>query len=124
GRIVATPAVDPGEAAWRDIVAERPDAVLESATMAAGHIVVTWLRNAANEVEVFDMRGRSLGLVNQPGIGSAGVAVEEDRTEAFLTFTSFNSPTTIFRIDVTRPSAEPELWERPPVPVDPSTVEV
>jgi prolyl oligopeptidase len=123
GRIVAAPVHDPGEGLWRDIVAERQDAVLEGATIAAGHIVVTWLRNAANEVEVFDMQGRSLGRVTQPGIGSAGVAAEEDRTEAFLTFTSFNYPTTIFRFDVTRPG-DIELWERPPVPVDPSTVEV
>jgi prolyl oligopeptidase len=123
GRLIAAPAGDPGEGTWRDIIAERRDAVLEGAIIAAGHIVVTWLRDAANEVEVFDLQGRSCGLVQQPGIGSAGVAAEEDRTEAFLAFTSFNYPTTIFRFDVTRP-ADLELWERPPVPVDPSTVDV
>lgn len=124
GRIVTAPAAHPGEATWREIVAERPDAVLEAATMAAGHIVVTWLRSASNEVEVFDMQGRSLGLVSQPGIGSVGVTTEEERTEAFLTFTSFNYPTTIFRFDVTNPAGDLELWERPPVPVDPSMVAV
>jgi prolyl oligopeptidase len=124
GRVVAVPVSDPVEAAWRDVVPERADAVIEDADIAAGHIVVTWLKNASSLVEVFDLEGRSLGTVRQPGIGSAGVATEEDRTEAFLGFTSFNYPTTIFRIDVRNPEAEPELWERPPVPVDPSTVDV
>lgn len=124
GRVVRAPVDAPDESNWRDVVPERADAVVESVAFALNHIVVTWMRNASNVVEVFDMTGRSIGIVNQPGIGSAGVSVEEDRTEAYLTFTSYNYPTTIFRIDVATPSAEPELWERPDVPVDPSLVEV
>jgi len=57
-------------------------------------------------------------------LGSADLSAELDRTEAYLTFTSFNYPTTVFRVDLTRPDAEPELWERPAVPVDPASVEV
>ena len=52
------------------------------------------------------------------------MATEEDRTEAYLTFTSFNYPSSIFRVDLAIPGAEPELWEQPPVPVDPAAVEV
>ena len=85
---------------------------------------MTYLRNASNVVEVFDLGGRSLGVLRQPGIGSVGMATEEDRTEAYLTFTSFNYPTTIFRVDVGSPAADPELWARPPVPVDPDSVQV
>ena len=75
-------------------------------------------------VEVFDFKGKSLGVVSQPGIGAAGVTAEIDRTEAYLTFTSFNYPTTIFRVDLATPQAAPELWERPDVPVDPAIAEV
>ncbi len=107
GRVVAAPAATPDEAHWRDLIPARADAVVESVSFAKGLIVVTYLKNAANVVEVFDLAGKSLGIVSQPGIGSAGVAVEEDRTEAYLTFTSFNYPTTIFRVDVARPSGPP-----------------
>jgi prolyl oligopeptidase len=124
GRVVAAPVAQPGEAHWRDIVPERQNAVVESVSFAKGVIVVSYLENAANVVETFDLSGKSLGRVNQPGIGSTAIATEEDRTEAYLTFTSFNYPTTIFRVDVARPAAEPELWERPAVPVDPAAVEV
>jgi prolyl oligopeptidase len=124
GRVVAAPTATPDQAHWRDVVPARADAVIESVSFAKGLIVVTYLKNAANVVEVFDLTGKSLGALSQPGIGSVGMAVEEDRTEAFLTFTSFNYPTTIFRVDVARPAATPELWERPSVPVDPTSVEV
>ena len=124
GRVVASPATSPGEPHWRDVVPERDDAVIEAVAFAANHLVVTYLKNASNVVEVFDMSGRSVGVVKQPGIGSVTVAVEQDRTEAYLTFTSFNYPTTIFRIDAKAPGADPELWERPEVPLDPSLVEV
>lgn len=124
GRVVAVGAGDPSEANWRTIVAERSDAVIEAVTFGKGVIAVTYLKNASNIVEVFEMDGRPLGAVTQPGIGATIVTAEEDRTEAFLTFTSFNYPTSIFRIDLSRPTASPELWARPDVPVDPSSVDV
>jgi prolyl oligopeptidase len=124
GRVVAVPASSPGQEHWRDLIPERADAVIEAVAFGAGVIAVTWMKNASNVVEVFDMEGRSMGVVRQPGIGSAGIATEEDRTEAYLTFTSFNAPTSIFRVDLAHPEAPPELWERPDVPVDPDTAEV
>ena len=124
GRVVATNAATPDASHWKDLIPERDDAVIENVSFGRGVIAVTYLKNASNVVEVFDLAGRSLGAVNQPGIGAAGIATEQDRTEAYLTFTSFNYPTTIFRVDLAKPSDAGELWERPEVPVDPSTVEV
>ena len=124
GRIVVADAAHPDEAHWREIVPERADAVIEGVSFGKGVIAVTYLKNASNVVEVFDLAGRSLGTIAQPGIGAVGVAAEEDRTEAYLTFTSFNYPTTIFRIDLAKPAAPAELWERPDAPVDPSIVSV
>jgi prolyl oligopeptidase len=124
GRVVAAPVATPDESHWRDVVPERPDAVVQAVGFARGLITVTSLRNAANVVEVFDPDGRSLGALAQPGIGSSSLAAEEDRTDAFLTFTSFNYPTTIYHVDLTDPTASPVRWAQPEVPVDPSTVEV
>jgi prolyl oligopeptidase len=130
GRIVAVNAATPDRSHWRDVVPERKDAVIESVTFGKGVIAVTYLQNACNVVEVFDISGgatrpaKSLGTIRQPGIGAAAVTGETDRTEAFLTFTSFNYPTSIFRIDLGTPSKAPELWQQPPVPIDPSIAEV
>ena len=130
GRVVAVSAANPARANWRDVVPERQDAVIEGVTFGKGVLAVTYLKNAFSVVEVYDISGgasrpgRLIGSIRQPGIGSASIAGEVDRTEAYLTFASFNYPTTIFRVDLAKPAAEPELWQQPPVPVDPSSVEV
>ena len=130
GRVVAVSAANPARADWRDVVPERKDAVIEGVTFGKGVLAVTYLKNAFSLVEVYDISGgasrpcRLIGSIRQPGIGSASIAGEVDRTEAYLTFASFNYPTTIFRVDLAKPAAEPELWQQPPAPVDPSAVEV
>jgi prolyl oligopeptidase len=124
GRVVAVDARQPDQAHWREIVPERADAVIEAVAFARGRIAVTYLRNASNVIEVFDVAGASQGTVALPGLGTASVAAALDRTEAYLQFTSFNYPTTIFQIDLTSPASAPVLWEQPPVPIDPSTIDV
>jgi prolyl oligopeptidase len=124
GRVVAVPAESASRDAWRDVVPERKDDVIESAAFPAEAIAVTYLRHASNVVEVFDRTGRSRGEIRQPGIGSAALTAQPDLTEAFLTFASFNYPTTIFRVDAANPSAELELWAQPAVSVDPKSVAV
>src|SRR5262245_24366941 len=123
GRIDALDLRTPG-AKTRTLVAERADAVIEGVAQGKGVLVVRYLKDAANVFQLFDLAGKPLGELKLPGIGSAEIVAELDRTEAYLEFTSFNYPTTIFRVDLAKPTAEPELWERPEVPVDPSTVEV
>ncbi len=120
GRVVVASAALPDESHWRDLVPERSDAVIQSVSFGKGVLAVTYLKNASNAIEVFDLTGRSLGMLRQPGIGSSGVSTEVGRTEAYLTFTSFNHPTSIFRVDLATPDADPELWEQPDVPADPS----
>ena len=124
GRVVAVDVAKPAPANWRDVVPERADSVIESVSFAKGALAVTYLRNASNAIEVFNLVGTPVGAVKLPGIGAAAIRTELDRTEAYVTFTSFNYPTTIFRVDVAKPDADPELWERPAVPIDPATVEV
>ena len=124
GRVVAAPVAHPGSASWKTLVAERPDAVVESASFAKGLLAVTYLEKASNRVAVFDLAGAAKGAVTLPGIGAAGVSTEEDRTEAYLTFASFNYPTSIFQIDLAAPATPGKLWAQPSVPVDPATVEV
>ena len=124
GRVVSADPEDPTEAHWRTLIAERDDAVIEAVTFGRDAIIVTWMKNASNIVEVFDMNGVSMGMVRQPGIGACAISADENRDEAFLTFTSFNYPTSVFRIDLAQLGDEPTLWAQPSVPVDPSSVEV
>jgi prolyl oligopeptidase len=125
-RLVGVNLNHPEEAAggWKVIVPESKDAVLKSFGLAKGIIACTYEEKASTKIKLFDMDGAPKGELRMPGIGTAGLSTEDDRTEAFLSFTSFNYPPTIFRVDLATPDAEPVVWERPAVPVDPATVEV
>lgn len=123
-RVVAVDLSRPEEANWKTVIAENPGAVLNGYGIAKGILAADYDEKACTKVRLFGMDGSDKGELRLPGIGSGGVSVEDDRTEAYLSYTSFNYPSTIFRVDLTAPGAEPAVWERPDVPVDPSIVEV
>jgi prolyl oligopeptidase len=122
GRVVAVDLNDPSAANWKTVVAEREDATIEGISASRSFLVVDYLEDAANRLKVVPLDGSAVRSLQLPGLGSVGVAAELDRDEAFYTFTSFNEPLSIYRVDLR--SGKSELWERPDVPVDPSTVEV
>jgi len=124
GRVFAVDPQHPDRAGWKLLVPERKDVVIQSITAGRGVLAVHEIVAAHDRYELYDPQGRPLGELKLPGLGTAGLSTDEDRSEAYLQFTSFNYPSTIFRVDLAHPEASPELWERPQVPVDPSTVEV
>lgn len=123
-RVVAVNLNHPEESAWKEIIPENTGGVLTGFGIAKGLIVADYEEKATSTIRLFAMDGTPRGDLALPGIGSAGVSVEHDRTEAFLSFTSFNYPTTVFRVDLAMNNEQPVVWERPDVPVDPSIAEV
>lgn len=123
-RVVAVDLKNPAEANWKVIIPEHATAVLTSFGIAQGLLTADYEDKATSVIRMFAKDGTPKGELKLPGIGSAGLSVEHDRTEAYLTFTSFNYPTTVFRTDLASADAAPTVWERPSVPVDPATVEV
>jgi len=78
GRIVACDLAGPG-GRWRELIAERPGAVLESLGDSAGGAgtlgrtlgLVTWTRHAVAEITVHDLSdGRQVAVVPLPGSGA------------------------------------------------------
>ncbi|MDC3379022.1 prolyl oligopeptidase family serine peptidase [Planctomycetota bacterium] len=122
GRVVAVDLNRPAQENWVEVVPHREDATLKGVSEARGMLVGTYLKDASSRIERFALDGTSLGELELPGIGTASIGTSDDRTEAFLTFRSYNEPTSIYRVDLA--TGERALWERVPVPVDPSTVEV
>lgn len=112
---------------WKVMIPERESAVLQSISIGKSVVVADYLENASTTLRMYTREGRSLGELELPGIGSAGIAAFEDRDEAFLTFTSYNTPRSIYRVDLAQAAANEgdwTLWARPEIPVDPSIVDV
>ncbi len=122
GMLYAVDLNNPERDNWKVVIGERDDAVLRTVSQARGMLVANYQKNATTRLERFTMDGTSLGEIELPGLGSAGISTHHDRTEAFISFTSYNEPSSIYRVDLR--NDDRELWERPDVPVDPSLVEV
>ena len=113
-----------GEQAWTEVIPESKTAVLQGVGVAKGVLAANYEERATTLIKLYGLNGDRLGDLRLPGLGSAGLSVSDDRTEAYLSYTSFNYPNTIFRVDLAKPTGEPTVWERPNVPVDPESVEV
>ena len=122
GRVVALDLNSPAREGWKTLIPERKDVSIRGVSLARGILVVSLLKDAATRIELYTLDGKPLGELPLPGIGSAYLSTSQDRTEAFLTYTSFNEPSGVYRVDLA--TKKVELWERPKVPVDPSIVEV
>jgi len=122
GRIVAIDLHNPGVDNWTTVVPEQPGAVLQGFGLARGMLAANYLENAASRIQLYTLEGSRLEALDLPNIGTASLATEPDRTEAFLSFESWNMPESIYRVDLA--SGARELWERPDVPVDPASITV
>lgn len=122
GRVIAVDLNHPSRDRWREIIPQKPDAVITHLSLARGILAVNYQHNASTKIELFELDGRPIRELELPGIGTASLATEPDRTEAFLTFTSFNSPPTIYHLDLA--GGDRAVWNRVEVPVDTSSIEV
>jgi prolyl oligopeptidase len=116
GRLVAADLDRPGPESWRDVLPEGPD-VLEGTALIGDWIVAVWLRDASSRVTLHSRDGALLHEVALPVIGSvAGLTGEWDGREAFLGFTSYAVPPTVYRLALPDPALE--LWARAPGEID------
>lgn len=113
---------------WRVLIPHRENMVLDDVSETKDLLVIEYKDKAQTRIELMGKDGRAMEHLRLPGIGSAGVSTRYDRNEVFLTFTSFNTPTSIYRFELTTEQAtdpdDYELWARPDVPVDPDLLEV
>jgi prolyl oligopeptidase len=120
-RIVGTPLAGPEPEKWRVVVPESAN-VIEDSTIAGGEVVVAYLVDVKSEVDLFGRDGKPAGKLDLPGIGSvAGLSARDDRPEIFYAFTSFTTPTTIFRYDMK--AGRSEVFHRPTLDFDGSRYE-
>ncbi|GAA0322066.1 prolyl oligopeptidase family serine peptidase [Sphingomonas oligophenolica] len=99
------------------------EAVLEGAAILGGKLIASWLVDVKSELRRYDLDGTPDGLVALPGIGSvAGVSGTAADPELFYAFTSFATPTTVYRYDVATGAAT--AWAAPDVAFDPGLYEV
>jgi prolyl oligopeptidase len=102
----------------REVVRE-DEAVLQSAALIGEQVIATYLVDAKSEVRRFAPSGELLGKIALPGIGTvSGFERDADASETFFAFTSFTTPTTVYRYDLRADKVAP--WAAPKVLFDPA----
>src|SRR5690606_14162876 len=119
-RIVEVDFANPSPQHWKDLIPETEN-VMEVST--GGHkLFAHYMVDVKTQVKQYDMNGRMDRGIALPGMGTAaGFSGKQDDKEIYYSFTSFTSPTTIFRYDIA--TGESTLYEQPDVDFNPDDYE-
>jgi prolyl oligopeptidase len=116
GQVVAVDRTDPSPAKRRILVAET-GATLQSVRMVADRFLCVYLEDAANVLAVHAVSGELVGAADLPSLGSIGqIAGRRAHSEAFVTWSSFTEPPTVYRC--TAADAKTEVFRKPQLPFD------
>lgn len=85
---------------WEEIIPEK-DYVIENVSMINDKIFVNYLKDVQTLLEVYSVEGELLKEIDLPEAGiTSGVSGRNGQNNAYYTFSSYISPTKIFRIEL------------------------
>jgi prolyl oligopeptidase len=107
GRIIAIDTGRPLPPTPKELVSESADK-LEGVSLVGDHFVANYLKDAHSQIKLFKLDGTAAGQIALPGLGSAaGFTGKRADRETFYSFTSFTTPTTIYRHNFDTMKGEP-----------------
>ncbi len=99
-RIVTMDINQPGREHLTEIVPARKE-TLDGVSILSDHILCQYMVDVLSEAEAFDMGGKPLGRIELPGKGTVeGFGGDQDKSETFYIYTSYNLPASVYRYDV------------------------
>ena len=121
GKLIAIDTRHPEKSNWKTVIPEGKDK-LEHTGVIDNVFLLSYLKDAQAEVRVYDLKGKFLRNVDLPGIGTAdGFNGKRTDKETFYAYTSFISPTTIYRYEPA--TGKSSVFRKPKVDFDASKYE-
>lgn len=121
GRLIAIDVAKPDRANWQELIPQTAD-TLEGVSVLNNQFVTTYLKDAYNQIKIFELGGQFVRSVELPGIGSVGgFGGKRHDTETFYAFTSFTTPNTIYRYDMVTGAST--VFRQPQVDFNPTDYE-
>ena len=106
----------PARASWKEIVPQS-EATLQNADVVGEHLVLTYLRNAASEIELHNLNGKLVRKVELPALGSSGgISGNPDEDTGYFAYTSFTEPQVIYQTSIK--TGKVKEWARIKLPID------
>ncbi len=123
GRVFVVDPLRPARKEWREVVPERKDGTLASASVLGGRLALNYLKDASSLLEVRELDGTLVREVKLPGLGTVGgPSGLPDEDEAYFSFESYSTPREIYATSMK--TGKLDLFAKLKVPVDPSAYEV
>jgi prolyl oligopeptidase len=117
GKVIEIDLNNPTKEHWREVIPQSPE-TLEAVGILNHQFVADYLKDARSTIKIFNLDGEFVREVALPGIGSAGgFRGKKEDIETFYAFTSFTTPTTIYRYDMI--TGESTLFRQPTVDFNP-----
>jgi prolyl oligopeptidase len=125
GRLYAVDPARPDRAHWREVIKESAEVLQEVVTFRGG-IAAASLQDAALRLRLYDADGAPRGDIPLPGLGAlTGLTGARDAAEIGYGFTSFLTPTEVFRVDVSTLNAPAAVtWRKLQAPIEADAFEV
>ncbi len=99
-RIIAVETKHPDKAHWKELVPQGAE-TLQNASIVNHSFIAEYLQDAHSNVHLFDLKGKAIGDLVLPGLGSAsGFSGRTRDTETFYTYSSYTAAPTVFRYDL------------------------
>jgi prolyl oligopeptidase len=99
-KVVLVDPKNPDSKNWKLIIPEQKE-VLQNVGTAGRYMFCSYLKDASTKVYQYTYEGKLVREINLPGIGSAGgFGGKKDLKELFYTFSSYNTPATIYRYNI------------------------
>jgi prolyl oligopeptidase len=100
GRVVTASLEAPEPEHWQALVPQT-EAVIQSAQMAGGRVLVDYQDVAKSRVSLFATNGQALGDLKLPTMGSvSGISARNDSQTVYYGFTSFLVPESVYRHNI------------------------
>ncbi|MDH3285548.1 MAG: prolyl oligopeptidase family serine peptidase [Acidobacteriota bacterium] len=114
----------PDRSEWEEVVAEDPAATIsdgDGLNVFGGHLVVSYLKNAASEVRVYTTEGREVRTFDLPGLGTvSSLTGRAEDDDAYFAYSSFTTPARVYRTSIADGSME--QWSAIELPLDESAL--
>lgn len=121
GRVIAIDLDNPEPDQWRELIPEVEE-TLEDVGVLNHQFIASYLKDAHSQVRIFGLEGQFIREVDLPGLGSVGgFGGKKEDTETFYSFTSYTTPTTIYRYNLI--TGESQIFRQPDVDFDPNDYE-
>jgi prolyl oligopeptidase len=120
-KVVAIDLANPAREHWQTLIPETKNP-LDTVSLVHDLFIAQYLADAQSHVELHHLDGSPAGSLSLPAIGTAGgFGGQRTDIETFYTFTNFNTPATVYRLNLT--TLVSTIYRQPKLAYDPTQFE-